>query len=408
MENVATGRRFSDTGWLLSDPEYSQPSLIRAIYEKKQLELKEDRYGFYRFADWLPLKRYLPHSAAPITYHSQALGKVLGLENLYISFNGYWPQKGAMMESCSFKETEAYAVCGRLEPDTKKTLVVASAGNTARAFARVCSDNGIPLLLCVPYANLGALWFDKPIDECVRLVCTPKGSDYFDAIRLSQKLCFSDSFIEEGGARNIARRDGMGTTVLSAAFHIGAIPDYYVQAVGSGTGAIAAREANLRLIEDGRFGNRVMKLITVQNYPFTPVYEAWKRGSRTFPSFDDDTARLQAHQIDAKVLANRNPPYSIPGGLYDSLIDSKGMVCTVANQEITQAAALFETTEGVDIHPAAAAALAGLRNEVAKGTIDKKKIVLLNITGGGENLFKRDRQLRYLQPDILKNDSKNA
>ncbi|MCL2728132.1 MAG: cysteate synthase [Bacteroidales bacterium] len=392
LENVATGRTFSDTGWLLSDPEYPQPSLLRTLYEKKQLQLKEERYGFYRFADWLPLKRYLQRSAPPITYHSQALGKALGLKNLYVTFNGFWPQKGALMESCSFKETEAYAVCGRLEPDNNKTLVVASAGNTARAFARVCSDNQIPLLLCVPHANLDALWFDKPIDACVRLVSTPKGSDYFDAIQLSQKFCLSDPFIEEGGARNVARRDGMGTTVLSAAFHIGTIPDYYIQAVGSGTGAIAAHEANLRLIRDGRFGDTVMKLITVQNHPFTPVYKAWKMGSRSLLPFDDDTARLQAHQIDAKVLANRKPPYSIPGGLFDALTDSNGLVCTVTNQEIEQAAALFEAMEGVDIHPAAAAALAGLRNEVAKGTIDKKKIVLLNITGGGEKRFKNSKK----------------
>jgi len=138
------------------------------------------------------------------------------------------------------------------------------------------------------------------------------------------------------------------------------------------------------------------------------MYEAWKAGSRSLLPVEDDTARRQAHEIDAKVLSNRRPPYSIPGGLFDALLETNGVVCTVTNHEIAQAAALFEQTEGIDIHPAAAAALAGLRNEVAKGTIDKKKIVLLNITGGGEHLFKRDRQLHYLQPDILKNDSKNA
>ncbi len=52
----------------------------------------------------------------------------------------------------------------------------------------------------------------------------------------------------------MARRDGMGTTVLSATTFIGRIPDYYFQAIGSGTGAIAAWEANLRFLQDGRFG----------------------------------------------------------------------------------------------------------------------------------------------------------
>ena len=32
---------------------------MRAIYEKKQLEVRDNGYGFYKFADWLPVKRIL-------------------------------------------------------------------------------------------------------------------------------------------------------------------------------------------------------------------------------------------------------------------------------------------------------------------------------------------------------------
>ena len=398
LQNIATGRQFQDSGWLLGDPLYPQPSLVRAIYEKKQLELKGESFGFYQFADWLPLQRYLQHSAAPITYRSIGLAKELGLKNLYITFNGWWPEKGALMETCSFKETEAYAVCGRLGTDCKKTLVVASAGNTARAFARICSDNHIPLLLCVPQANTNALWFGSPINDCVQLVCTPPNSDYFDAIRLSASICSLEGFLEEGGARNVARRDGMGTTVLSAATHIGAIPDVYVQAVGSGTGAIAAWEANLRLLEDGRFGEHTMKLVTVQNHPFIPMYEAWCAHSRALLPFDDEQARLQAHEIEAKVLSNRKPPYSLPGGLFDALSESAGEMYTATNQDMFQAAAMFERCEGVDIHPAAAIALAGMQQALAKGAIKKNQVVMLNITGGGERLFKEGRNLHQLTP----------
>jgi len=54
---------------------------------------------------------------------------------------------------------------------------------------------------------------------------------------------------------NVARRDGMGTVMLEAAVTIGRAPDHYFQAVGSGTGGIAAWEASLRLKQDGRFLN---------------------------------------------------------------------------------------------------------------------------------------------------------
>ena len=211
---------------------------------------------------------------------SVKLANHLGLKNLYITFSGYFPQVGARMTTCSFKETEAYNVCARRAENEKRVLVVASAGNTARAFAKVCSDNKIPLLLSVPEENINALWFDTPLDPCVKLIAPQVGGDYFDAIHLSNLALQSPMFYAEGGAKNIARRDGMGTTVLSAATTIGRIPDYYFQAVGSGTGAIAAWEANQRLIEDGRFGNTVMKLMVSQNVPFVPMYDAWRAANR--------------------------------------------------------------------------------------------------------------------------------
>ena len=166
LQNIATGEIFEDSGWLLSDPNYNKPSLIRTVYSNKQLNLKGDSDGLYKFSDWLPISRKLANSSFPVTYKSEKLAKALDLENLYITFSGYWPEIGADMATCSFKETEAYSVCARLKPEQKGVIVVASAGNTSRAFAKVCSENSIPLLIVVPEDNLDALWFDAPINNC--------------------------------------------------------------------------------------------------------------------------------------------------------------------------------------------------------------------------------------------------
>ena len=303
------------------------------------------------------------------------------------------------MTTCSFKETEAYSVCARIDENEKRVLVVASAGNTARAFAKVCSDNRIPLLLSVPADNLDALWFDGPLDPCVKLICSEKGGDYFDAIHLSNLALKSDKFYAEGGAKNVARRDGMATTVLSAATTIGRIPDYYFQAVGSGTGAIAAWEANMRLIEDGRFGNHLMKLMVSQNAPFVPMYNAWREDSRDMLHYDDDKARRDVEIIDAKVLSNRKPPYSIAGGLYDALKATDGEMFALTNAHARKARCLFLELEGVDIYSAAGIATASLIKAVEEGKIAKDAVVMLNITGGGELHFKEDKTLWYLKPD---------
>jgi cysteate synthase len=339
--------------------------------------------------------------AAPVTYRSEGLAKALGLENLYITFNGYFPERGAKMITCSFKETEAYSVCARTDESCDKILVVASAGNTARAFAKVCSDNNIPLLLSVPEDNLNAMWFTEPLNDCVKLISCRKGGDYFDAIHLSNLALTSPMFYAEGGAKNIARRDGMATTVLSAVTTIGRIPDYYFQAVGSGTGAIAAWEANMRLIEDGRFGSNIMRLMVSQNAPFLPMYDAWRADSRALLPYDDNQARHDAEVIDAKVLSNRRPPYSIAGGLFDALKATNGDILMADNLQAAKAAELFLQTEGIDIHPAPAIAIATLIAEVEKGNIDKSATIMLNITGGGEKRATEGKELWYLKPSLI-------
>ena len=398
---VATERTFEDTGWVLEDKQCEEPSLVRAIYDKKELELKGEEWGLYTFCDWLPIKRLLKGSAAPVTYRSEGLAKYLGLENLYITLNGYSPRHGANMTTGSFKETEAYSVCGRMDQSEKRILVVASAGNTARAFAKVCSENNIPLLLSVPADNLSAMWFEKPINPCVKLISSEKGGDYIDAIHLGDLALKSPRFYAEGGAKNVARRDGMATTVLSAATTIGRIPDYYFQAVGSGTGAIAAWEANMRLIEDGKYGNTTMKLMVSQNAPFVPMYDAWRADSRAMLPYPADKARRDVAIIDAKVLSNRKPPYGIKGGLYDALKATNGEILVATNAQARKAAKLFEELEGVDIHPAAAVATATLIKAVQDGKVEKDATIMLNITGAGEQTFKSTHQTYTLEPSKI-------
>ncbi|MCQ2136982.1 MAG: cysteate synthase, partial [Bacteroidales bacterium] len=292
-------------------------------------------------------------------------------------------------------------VCGRLAADTGKVLVVASAGNTARAFAKVCSDNNIPLLLSIPYDNIGALWFRKPLNPCVKIIASPAGSDYFDAIALSDIACKSPLFMAEGGAKNIARRDGMGTTLLSAVEKIGRIPDAYFQAIGSGTGVIAAWENSLRLLEDGRFGSHKMRLYPSQNDPFTIMYDSWKADSRELVAMSPEQARQAAAIIDAKVLSNRKPPYSLRGGVFDALKDAGGDMYKITNDELRYWKEKFLELEGVDIYSAAAVATASLAKAVEEGAVKKDEVIMLNITGGGEELSKKSFDVVYAKPTLV-------
>lgn len=400
LKNVADGREFEDSGWTLADPEYKYPSLIQAVYENKRFMPREDLDGIYRYADWMPVKRILKHSCTPVTYKSKGLASFLGLENLYITFSGWNPRIGAKMRTCSFKETEAYSILARMDEKEKRILIVQSAGNTARAFAQVCSDNRIPVVICVPQDNIHDLWFRKPLRKCVKLIAVPHGCDYYDAIALGEKLATDPRFMLEGGAKNIARRDGMGTTILSCVEKIGRIPDAYFQAVGSGTGAIAAWENACRLAEDGKFGENNMRVYVAQNSPFTLMYDAWKAGSRSLPDITPEEGRNKSEMILAKVLSNRKPPYSIAGGLYDVLKQSNGDFFLASNNDIIYWLMQFRNREGYDLLPAACTAVAALAQAVRDGVVKKDEYIMLNCTGGG-TLSAMSKGFVHKEPDLV-------
>jgi cysteate synthase len=351
--------------------------------------------------DWLPVQGIIAEAeGAPVTYKSRGLARELGLENLYISYSGYWPERGAKMPTCSFKDLEAAPTMQRLrERGDNPTLVVASAGNTARAFAHISLITGQPVVLFVPEKALDRMWTAAPAggeqSSCTHrntgsVILVAVQGDYYDAISIAEKVQSLPGFAPEGGARNIARRDGMGTVMLDAALTLGQIPRHYFQAVGSGTGGIAAWEASLRLRADGRFGSVLSRLHLAQNLPNAPIYYAWK-GKEPEPTCSD---------MFDDVLFNRKPPYSMPGGVKDALLDTGGEIYGITNQQAAAAKKLFEQSEQVDILNAPAIAVAALEQAVEAGSVLPNETVLLNITGGGLARMKEDHSLKMLRPQI--------
>ena len=396
-----------EAGYLLRCGCAAPPTaLLRAEYDAT-LFAPEATGGLFRYRRWLPI-RHVPgpfagNGPAPgaVAYRSRSLAQRLGLDELVVLFSGYWPQRGARLETAAFKELEALTVTARLPPGETRPLVVASAGNTGRAFHAVCSRQAIPAVVVVPETALPALWTTAPVAPEVTLVAVTGNADYADAIRVAGMLAEEPGFLTEGGAHNVARRDGMGSVMLAGVECFGALPRHYVQAVGSGTGAIGAWEMAQRLVGDGRFGGEVPRLHLGQNRPFTIMADAWERGSRQLPRLDEAAAKRRIAAMSAGVLSNRNPPYALTGGVYDALCASGGATYRVTNRQAARAAALFAASEGCDVDPAAAVAVAALQQAVARGAVARNEPVFLNVTGGGFRRLCAERQVRRLAPDVV-------
>jgi len=378
-------------------------ALVRTVYNDSRLKVTTDE-SMWRYAVWLPTASTLRTRGKPVTYQSAALAREMGLKRLFISFNGYWPERNAALETCSFKELESPPTVQRAVENKVKALVVSSVGNSARAFAHTVSTTAtdLKLVLVGIQSAIGKLWLPEPPSENIALVVLQRGNDYSDAIALGNRVAALPDLTSEGGAMNVARRDGMGTVMIDAAVTIGRTPDHYFQAIGSGTGGIAAWEASLRLKEDGRFVHgKLPKLNLSQNRPFVPMFNAWNAKRRIIdPSVDMPDAKKSIEKLRADVLSNRNPPYSIEGGVFDALTNTGGEMYAVTDSEAKDAARLFEDLEGIDIVPAAAVAAASLVQAVNSGAISPSEIVLLNITGGGLKRVREDKECYQLKPNI--------
>ncbi|MCX9084116.1 MAG: cysteate synthase [Candidatus Methanoperedens sp.] len=371
--------------------------LLRANYRNKKLELK-NVHGVGKFHDWLPVDDLITTDAGSVTYRSTELASHLGLNNLFIGFNGYWPEKGAYIKTCSFKELEAFPTLTRSK-NSGKSLVLASAGNTARAFAHVSAMTGTDVYIVVPGSATSRMWLPEEPTDSIHIIQMGNNCDYTDSIHLAERLAAAPGMQAEGGARNVARRDGMGTVMLDASVSMKQLPDHYFQAIGSGTGGIAAWEASTRLLEDGRFGNGLPQLHLSQNLPFVPMFNAWNAGRRDIiKDIDMPDPKKLIHEMYADILSNREPPYSVPGGVFDSLCATNGTMYAITNNDAKKGVDIFEELEGIDIFPPAGVAVASLIEAVNAGKVKPDDHIVLNITGGGVKRVEQDYHLHKIEP----------
>jgi len=377
---------------------------LRSVYRQKSFNPSSDN-SLWRFCDWLPVeqppKGHKKGLGKTIVYQSIRLAKELGLKNLYIAFNGYWPEKGATILTGTFKGLEAPPTIKRATEKGLNRLLLATAGNTGRAFAEETINQRFEVIIVAAISAQERLWTTVELSgKNVKFIALGEGNDYTNAIELGRRICSEINIETEGGARNVARRDGMGTCLLEAVSEIGSLPQHYFQAIGSGTGGIAAWEASIRIIEDGRFGHILPKLHLAQNKDFAPIVNAWNAKRSIITKEDLTLPPEQMANLYAEVLANRKPPYSIAGGVYYALTATKGEMYAVTKEEAIAARKLFSSTEEIDIVPPAAVAVGALVKAVAKEKISPNEIVLLNITGGGLERIKEDYNLIPIKPTV--------
>jgi cysteate synthase len=353
------GRRQEDDGLALSCPEPHGPALLQTRYEAERLTVAPGAGGLFRYRSWLPVVRDCPEAGGTVVFRDEKLGRILGLSNLWVAFSGHWPERGAGLETATDGALAAYTVWGRL-PAEAPALVVASTADAAAAFGAVFSRRRTACVLLVPGRDLSSLRLREPLHPAVRLVALDGAGDR-DVAAVADALARTPGFREEGGLRNVGRRDGLGTVLYAAYEAMGRLPDQVFQPADGGAGAVGLHEAARRFAA-GRPDQAAPRLLLCRTAPLAPLPDPWR------------------------------------GGVGDALAASGGEVLAADDDEVRAARDAFQGIHAVDIEPAAGVALACLRAAANGGRVPRRAAVLLHVTGGRARLAAEGAQVQP-EPD---------
>ncbi len=331
--------------------------------------------GLSRYCSRLPVTKHAniiqpSNSRYPTPLRkSKRLGTFLGLKNL-------WIKDETRNFTKTFKARDALVSLSRFQEIGLTEFVMSSTGNTAAAFSHVMRYAQRPITVHMFFPKWAVIDLNSKMKRNVKV--TVVDGDYDETIRAANEFCVHNRLPFEGGFSNPSRIEGSKTIAYEIA-ESGLKPDWYVQAVTSGTGVYALHKGYHELQAMGDIDGPP-KILSVQPEACAPMVRAFRDGRDKIRT--DDT--LSATGTFATTLSNANPSFSYPY-VRRAVLDSNGTFEEVSEAEISHAFLLLLKLESLLVDPAAATALAGLIKAVSERRIDRDETITLNISGGIRN-----------------------
>ncbi len=286
-------------------------------------------------------------------------------KDIYILISGFVPKFSAFCPTGSFKD---YISTYSLFFLKGKKLVVASAGNVARAFAYAASKFKKDVFIFTPKYALENLKI--PILPSKTLKVFEVKGTYEDAIELAKKFVKKNPFKYslERGPKNRYRILGLSRLFEKVLKYVKF--DAYFQAVSGGVGPLSL------LYTCKKLKIPYPRLFLSQNLPYAPLYSYINR---------ENLSKEDEKKVLAKVLTNAKANFK----LLENIINlTKGVVLGINNKEILSIKKDWEEILGVDIDYSVAVTLASVKKAISEKLIKNEKI-LVHITGAGYSLVKK-------------------
>lgn len=287
--------------------------------------------------------------------HARRLGAELGLDQLWLKFEGTNP-------TGSFKDRGMVLAVTRAASGGARAVVCASTGNTSASAAAYAAAAGMTCFVVLPAGKVARGKLAQALASGARLISVDGNFD--EALEAVRRLG------EEGVAAvvnsvNQDRIEGQQTAAWEIVDALGDAPDALALPVGNAGNITAYWRGFTRYLNEGRTARRP-RMLGFQAAGAAPLVSGEPMES---PETVATAIRIGRPASWDGAIAARD--------------ESGGTIEAVSDEEILEAQRDVVRLEGVFCEPASASSVAGVRRQAREGRLHRSDVVVCVLTGHG-------------------------
>ena len=344
--------------------------MVEVEYDLKSVRLHDSPNPYVRFAELLPIATLHDRMPADTRYtptiHATHLGDYLGMPSLYLKNETVQPTR-------STKDRMAAVSLAYLWEQGVRQFCTSSTGNSSTAYAYGIKAHPDMKLYLFTAEDFVRRVQHADHEQVVHFGL--REASFVDAFVWAGQYAGKHGLVSERGFFNVGRREGLKLAFFEASEQVPGPIDWYVQAVSSAMGVYGTYKGAKELLGLGRIP-RLPRLLCAQQETCAPMARAFKEHSATI-----QPQHLVARPRGIAEAILRGDPTRAYPPVRGFVLDSKGDMVSVSEQEIREARRLCEETEQISPCFSASTAVAGMIKQVKAGGFPVKYTVLVNLTG---------------------------
>jgi threonine synthase len=338
------------------------------------------RSGVWRFRElimpYMPTDKIvtLGEGNVPIVPAGRNLKEWVGNIDLHIIMEGMTP-------TGSFKDFGGTVMMSLANVAGVEAIACASTGDTSAMAAAYSAALGIDCVVILPKGKVTSVQMAQPLVHGARIILLP--GDFDDCMRVMQELV-SDYGVYPANSLNPARIEGHQATVFLTAQYFGwELPDWISLPVGNGSNCSSVGKAIRTMMEmDISGGSRILGC---QAEAANPLAKSWqdifsRKGEVSLREWRELYTPVKVGET-AATAARIGDPVSREKVMRE-IIHCGGAMQGVSEEDLRSAVSVCGR-DGYFICPQTGVALAGVRNAVREGIIDKRESVVVVSTATG-------------------------